>query len=136
MVTKDGVLIARHEPMLAVVQVDANGVILRDTNGKPILNTSDTSTDIYTRPEFASRLTVKRLDEVLRGGWFAEDFTLAEVKQLNAIERIPALRGTEYDNDNLKVPTLAEVIDLVKQVETDTGRKVGIYPETKHQASS
>ena len=131
-VTKDGVLIARHEPMLAVVQVDANGVILRDTNGKPILNTTDTSTDIYARPEFASRLTVKRLDGVLRGGWFAEDFTLAEIKQLNAIERIPALRGTEYDNDNLKVPTLAEVIDLVKQVETDTGRKVGIYPETKH----
>lgn len=131
-VTKDRVLIARHEPMLAVVQLDANGQILKDTNGKPVLNTTDTSTDVYSRPEFASKLTVKRLDGVLRGGWFAEDFTLAEIKQLNAIERIPGIRGTEYDQDGLKVPTLQEVIDLVKQVESSTGRKVGIYPETKH----
>ena len=131
-VTKDNVLIARHEPMLAVVQLDTNGAILRDSSGNPIINTTDTSTDVYKRPEFANRLVVKNLDGVLRGGWFAEDFTLAEIKQLNAIERIPAIRGTEYDNDGLKVPTLAEVINLVKQVEADTGRKVGIYPETKH----
>jgi glycerophosphoryl diester phosphodiesterase len=131
-VTKDGVLIARHEPMLGVVLLDANGTILRDTSGNPVLNTTDTSTDVYKRPEFAGLLTVKRLDGVLKGGWFAEDFTLAEVKQLNAIERIPALRGTEFDNDGLKVPTLAEVIQLVKDVETGTGRKIGIYPETKH----
>jgi len=131
-VTKDNVLIARHEPMLAVVQLDSNGNILRDSNGKPIINTTDTSTDVYLRPEFASRLVVKNLDGVLRGGWFVEDFTLSEVKQLNAIERIPALRGTKYDQDGLKVPTLSEVIDLVKQVELETGRKVGIYPETKH----
>ncbi|HEY9738701.1 MAG TPA: glycerophosphodiester phosphodiesterase family protein, partial [Trichocoleus sp.] len=131
-VTKDGVLIARHEPMLAVVQLNPDGTIARDASGNPILNTTDTSTDIYLRPEFADRLTVKNLDGVLRGGWFAEDLTLAEVKQLNAIERIPAIRGTEFDNDGLKVPTLAEVIDLVQQVEAETGRKIGIYPETKH----
>ena len=131
-VTKDGVLIARHEPMLAVVQLDANGAFLRDANGALVLNSTDTSTDVYKRPEFANRLTIKRLDGVLKGGWFAEDFTLAEVKQLNAIERIPALRGTEFDNDELKVPTLAEVIQLVKDVEKETGRKIGIYPETKH----
>ena len=131
-ITKDNVLIARHEPMLAVVQLDSSGRILRDSSGNPILNNTDTSTDAYKRPEFASRLTVKNLDGALRGGWFAEDFTLAEIKQLNAIERIPALRGTEYDNDGLKVPTLSEVIALVKQVEVETGRKIGIYPETKH----
>ena len=131
-VTKDNVLIARHEPMLAVVLLDASGALLRDSSGKPIINTTDTSTDVYKRPEFASRLVVKNLDGVLKGGWFAEDFTLAEIKQLNAIERIPAIRGTEYDNDGLKVPTLTEVINLVKQVETETGRKIGIYPETKH----
>lgn len=119
-VTKDGVLIARHEPMLAVLNADGT------------LNNTDTSTDVYLRPEFANRLTTKNLDGVLRTGWFAEDFTLAEVKSLNAIERLPALRGTEFDNDGLKVPTLQEVIELVKQVEKDTGRKVGIYPETKH----
>jgi glycerophosphoryl diester phosphodiesterase len=131
-VTKDGVLIARHEPLLAVVVLNPDGTIQRDANGDPVINTTDTSTDVYLRPEFADRLTVKNLDGRLVGGWFAEDFTLAEVKQLNAIERIPALRGTEFNNDGLKVPTLAEVIDLVKEVEAETGRKIGIYPETKH----
>jgi glycerophosphoryl diester phosphodiesterase len=119
-VTKDGVLIARHEPMLAVLNADGS------------LNTTDTSTDVYNRSEFADRLTTKNLDGVNRTGWFAEDFTLAEIKTLNAIERIPAIRGTAFDNDGLKVPTLDEVIALVKQVETETGRKIGIYPETKH----
>ena len=131
-VTADNILIARHEPMLAVVQLDANGNILRDANNNPILNTTDTSTDVATRAEFADRLTVKNLDGVLRGGWFAEDFTLAEIKTLKAIERIPDLRGTEFDTDGLKVPTFAEVIDLVQQVEAETGRRIGIYPETKH----
>ena len=119
-VTKDGILIARHEPMLAVLSGDGT------------LNTTDTSTDVSTRPEFADRKKTKNLDGVNRTGWYAEDFTLAEIKTLNAIERIPALRGTEFDKDGLKVPTLKEVIDLVKQVELETGRKIGIYPETKH----
>jgi glycerophosphoryl diester phosphodiesterase len=119
-VTKDGVLICRHEPMLAVLNADGT------------LNTTNTSTDIYKRPEFASRKTTKILDGVSVTGWFAEDFTLAEIKTLNAIERLPALRGTAYDNSGLKVPTLQEVIDLVKQYEKETGKKIGIYPETKH----
>ncbi|MBD2074655.1 esterase-like activity of phytase family protein [Phormidium sp. FACHB-592] len=119
-VTKDGILIARHEPMLAVL--NANGT----------LNTTDTSTDIYLRPEFADRKATKVLDGNTVTGWFAEDFTLAEIKTLNAIERIPAIRGTAFNNDGLKVPTLDEVIDLVQQVEAEIGRKIGIYPETKH----
>ncbi|MEB3292408.1 MAG: glycerophosphodiester phosphodiesterase family protein, partial [Synechococcales bacterium] len=131
-VTKDGILIARHEPMLAVAELNADGSIRRDATGKPILNLTDTSTDIATRPEFASRLTVKNLDGRKVGGWFAEDFTLAEIKTLNAIERLPALRSNAFNNDQLKVPTLAEVIELVQQVEKETGRKIGIYPETKH----
>ncbi|MBO1069308.1 MAG: phytase [Dolichospermum sp. DEX189] len=131
-VTKDGVLIARHEPMLAVGVLNTDGTIQRDTNGKPVINTTDTSTDVYLRDKFADRLKIKNLDGRNVVGWFAEDFTLAEVKELNAIERIPALRGTTFDQDGLKVPTLKEVIDLVKQVELETGRKIGIYPETKH----
>ena len=131
-VTKDGVLIARHEPMLAVVALNADGTIKRDSAGKFEITTTNTSTNVHLKPEFASRLTVKTLDGIKVGGWFAEDFTLAEVKTLNAIERLPALRGTKYDGDGLKVPTFQEVIDLVKQVEKDTGRKIGIYPETKH----
>jgi uncharacterized repeat protein (TIGR01451 family) len=131
-VTKDGVLIARHEPMLAVVNLNPDGSIQLDANGKPVLNTTNTSTDVYQRPEFASLLKVKTVDGVKVAGWFAEDFTLAEIKTLNAIERLPALRGTTYDKDNLKIPTLDEVIDLVKQYEQATGIKIGIYPETKH----
>ncbi len=119
-VTKDGILIARHEPMLAVLNADGT------------INMNDTSTDIYLRPEFASRRTTKNLDGNAVTGWFAEDFTLAEIKTVNAIERIPAIRGTNFNNDGLKVPTLDEVIDLVQQVEAETGRKIGIYPETKH----
>ncbi len=131
-VTQDGVLIARHEPLLAVVALNLDGTIQRDADGNPAINNTDTSTDVYLRSEFADRLTVKNLDGRPVGGWYAEDFTLAEIKQLNAIERIPAIRGTEFNNDGLKVPTLAEVIDLVQQVEAETGRKIGIYPETKH----
>jgi glycerophosphoryl diester phosphodiesterase len=131
-VTKDGVLVARHEPMLAVAVLNTNGSIQLDANGKPVINNTDTSTDVYLRDKFADRLKIKNLDGRNVAGWFVEDFTLAEVKELNAIERIPALRGTEFDNDKLKVPTLAEVIQLVKDVETQTNRKIGIYPETKH----
>ncbi|MBW4505104.1 MAG: esterase-like activity of phytase family protein [Scytonematopsis contorta HA4267-MV1] len=118
--TKDGVLIARHENALAVLNADGS------------LNNTDTSTDIYLRPEFADRLTTKVIDGRTVRGWFAEDLTLAEVKTLNAIERLPALRGTRFNNDGLKIPTFEEIIDLVQQYEKDTGRKIGIYPETKH----
>ncbi|MGV0028789.1 glycerophosphodiester phosphodiesterase family protein [Phormidesmis priestleyi] len=119
-VTKDGILIARHEPLLAVLLADGT------------VNTTDTSTDVYLRPEFVDRKTTKILDGNAVTGWFSEDFTLAEIKTLNAIERIPAIRGTNFNKDGLKVPTLDEVIDLVQQVEAETGRKIGIYPETKH----
>jgi glycerophosphoryl diester phosphodiesterase len=118
--TKDGILIARHENALAVLNADGT------------LNNTDTSTDVYQRPEFADRLTTKVIDGRQVRGWFTEDFTLAEIKTLNAIERLPALRGTRFNGDKLQVPTLDEIIDLVQQVERETGRKIGIYPETKH----
>jgi glycerophosphoryl diester phosphodiesterase len=108
-VTKDGHLIARHEPEIGG------------------------TTDVSERPEFADRFTTKLLDGAPVSGWFAEDFTLAEIKTLYARERIPEIRpdNTAYD-DLYRIPTLAEVIDLVKQVEVETGRVIGIVPETKH----
>ena len=130
--TKDGKLIARHENALATVLLNADGTIQKDANGKPVINFTNTTTDVYTRPEFDKLLTVKKIDGVNIGGWFSEDMTLAEIKTLNAIERLPALRGTAFDKDKLKVPTLDEVIDLVQQYEKETGKKIGIYPETKH----
>ncbi|MFC7540975.1 glycerophosphodiester phosphodiesterase family protein [Siccirubricoccus deserti] len=55
------------------------------------------------------------------------------MKTLYARERIPEIRpdNTTYD-DLYRIPTFAEVIDLVKQAEVETGRKIGIAPETKH----
>ncbi|MBR0643505.1 glycerophosphodiester phosphodiesterase family protein [Plastoroseomonas hellenica] len=108
-VTKDGHLIVRHEPMLGG------------------------TTDIADHPEFADRRTTKVIEGETVTDWFAEDFTLAEIKTLYARERIPQVRpdNAEY-NDQFRIPTLEEVIDLVKQVEAETGRQIGIIPETKH----
>ena len=129
--TKDGVLIARHENVLATVQLDANGEIVLDASGNPIV-TSET-TNVADLPQFRDRLTVKAIDGDLYGGWFSEDFTLAEIKEMRARERIPGIRpGNTAFNDQFEIPTLGEVIDLVKQVEAETGKKIGIYPETKH----
>ncbi|MBW6398606.1 endonuclease/exonuclease/phosphatase family protein [Roseomonas sp. HJA6] len=108
-VTKDGHLIDRHEPMLSG------------------------TTDIAEHPEFADRKTTKVIEGETVTDWFAEDFTLAEIKTLRAVERIPQLRPDSADYNGLyEIPTLDEVIALVKQVEAETGRQIGIIPETKH----
>jgi glycerophosphoryl diester phosphodiesterase len=107
--TKDGVLVARHE------------------------NEISGTTDVATHPEFAGRRTTKTIDGVSVTGWFTEDFTLAELKTLRAKERLPQVRpdNTRYDGQ-LEVPTLEEVIQLVKRESGRTGRTIGIAPETKH----
>ena len=119
--TRDGVLVARHENALAILNSDGT------------LDTTETTTDVYSRSEFADRLTTKTVDGRAVTGWFVEDFTLSELKTLRAVERIPALRpaNTAF-NGQFQVPTLGEIIGLVRQVEANTGRKVGLYPETKH----
>ena len=76
--TKDGAILARHEPMLARVDLNADGSI-RVVNGAPVLNRTDTSTNVWELPQYAGRLTVKTLDGVQVGGWFVEDFTAAEI---------------------------------------------------------
>lgn len=107
--TKDGVLVARHE------------------------NEISETTDVAAHPEFAERKTTKTIDGQSLTGWFTEDFTLAELKTLRAKERLPQLRpaNTAYDGQ-WDVPTLDEIIALVKQREQETGRRIGLYPETKH----
>jgi glycerophosphoryl diester phosphodiesterase len=79
--TKDGVLIARHEPMLGG------------------------TTDVASRPEFANRKTTKNLDGVEVTDWFASDFTLAEIKTLRAI--MPQSERAQVYNGTLLVPTLS-----------------------------
>ncbi|QMS89143.1 esterase-like activity of phytase family protein [Nostoc edaphicum CCNP1411] len=124
-VTKDGVLIARHEPALAILNPDGT------------LNLSNTTTDVYDitkYPQFADRKKTVSLDGTEITGWFAEDFTLEEIKTLRAIQRVP-FRDQSF-NGQFEIPTLAEIIDLVKEVEAETGKKIGIYPETKHPTYS
>lgn len=116
--TKDGVLVARHENYIGG---DADALVGED------------STDVASRPEFADRKTTKLIDGVSLTGWFTEDFTLAELKTLRARERLPGLRAKSASfNGAFDVPTLQEIIDLVRAREAATGRTIGIYPETKH----
>ena len=66
-------------------------------------------------------------------GWFTEDFTLAELKTLRAKERLPQVRPSNTAYDGLyEVPTLEEVLDLVDELEAETGRTIGVAPEIKH----
>ena len=101
--TKDGVLVARHE------------------------NEIGATTDVASRPEFAARRASKTVDGEAVTGWFTEDFTLAELKTLRARERIPQLRpgNTRFDG-HFRVPTFEEVLQLAR------ASGVGVYPETKH----
>ncbi|MEO0652838.1 MAG: glycerophosphodiester phosphodiesterase family protein [Planctomycetota bacterium] len=129
--TRDGVLIARHENLLAEVELSVDGDVFRDEAGELLVLSA--TTDVADREEFSDRLAVKRLDGRWVGGWFSEDFSLAEVRSLYARERIPEVRprSAAYD-DRYRVPTFDEVLCLVQAVEEVTGRRIGIYPETKH----
>lgn len=104
--TKDGVLIARHEPMLGG------------------------TTDVASRPEFASRKSTKNVDGVPTTDFFASDFTLAEIKTLRAVQSF-AERDQRY-NGQFQIPTFDEVLALAQTKSREKGRTIGVYPETKH----
>jgi glycerophosphoryl diester phosphodiesterase len=104
--TKDGVLIARHEPNLIA------------------------TTDVNSRPEFAARKRVAKVDGVDEVGFFASDFTLAEIKTLRAIQAFGE-RDQSF-NGKFQIPTLDEVLQLVRRKSSEEKREIGIYPETKH----
>ncbi len=104
--TKDGYLIARHEPNIGG------------------------TTDVSTRPEFADRRTTKMVDGFPVTDWFASDFTLAEIKTLRAIQ--PLAERPQRFNGRYRIPTLDQVIALAKRYSKRYDRRIGIYPETKH----
>ncbi|CAH4030774.1 glycerophosphodiester phosphodiesterase GDPD6-like [Pieris brassicae] len=107
--TKDGALISRHDNELGL------------------------TTNVAQHPEFADRYKTQTVDGTEISGWFTEDFTLAEIKTLKAIERIPDIRPGNARMDGVfEVPTFQEIIDLVKSIETSQKRSIGIYPEIKH----
>ena len=107
--TKDGVLVARHE------------------------NAISETTDVADHAAFADRKSTKVIDGHETTDWFTEDFTLAELKTLRAKERLPMLRpaNTAYDGQ-YEIPTFEEIIQLAQTKSKETGRVIGIYPETKH----
>ena len=106
MSTKDGVLIARHEPVLSG------------------------TTNVASFAKFADRKRTSIIDGVTYTDWFSVDFTLAEIKELRAIERV-ADRNQKF-NGAFEIVTLQDVIDLAKKETIRTGRTISIYPEVKH----
>jgi glycerophosphoryl diester phosphodiesterase len=105
--SKDGVLFARHDPNLAY------------------------STDVASHPEFASRKRTNwSVDGELQTGWFAHDFTMAEIKTLGAL--ITDAERPQGNNGKFKVVTFQEIIDLAKAQSTKLGRTIAVYPETKN----
>jgi len=111
--TRDGVLVARHE------------------------NEIGGTTDVALHPEFADRRRTQTIDGETLTGWFTEDFTLAEIKTLRARERLPELRpaNTVFDG-HYTVPTFDEILTLAVHANRErAGQKpIGVYPETKHPA--
>jgi len=111
--TRDGVLIARHE------------------------NEIGGTTDVAQHAEFASRRRTQIIDGESMTGWFTEDFSLSEIKRLRARERLPELRPQNLPYDGqFCVPTFDEIMQLVLSAGSRAGqnRPIGVYPETKHPA--
>jgi len=106
--TRDGILVARHERQLQA------------------------STNVAELPEFAARRATQTLFGTTVTDWFVEDFTLAELQQLRVRETRPEVRpGNVAFNDRFSIPTLAEVIGVLREEGKRSGRIVGLYPELK-----
>lgn len=74
------------------------------------------------------------------GRYYAIDFTLDEIRGLNASEGFRIVNGEKvqgYANrfpmgaSTFRVPTLEEELQLIQGLNTSTGNDIGIYPETK-----
>lgn len=107
--TKDGVLLARHENNIAE------------------------TTDVGAWPRFAGRKTTKTIDGQTMTGWFTEDFTLAELKQLRARERLGEMRAESRSYDGqFQIVTFEEIVDFTAAEAAAHGREIGLIPELKH----
>jgi glycerophosphoryl diester phosphodiesterase len=104
--TKDGVLIARHEPNMIA------------------------TTNVKDLPQFAARKRKAVVDGVEEEGFFASDFTWAEIQQIRAVQATGE-RDQSF-NGRFGIPSLDQIIDLAKRKSAEEGRVIGIYPETKH----
>jgi glycerophosphoryl diester phosphodiesterase len=110
-ITRDGVLVARHESELS------------------------RTTDVADHPGLAHLRTTRTIDGVELTGWFVEDLTLAELKTLTARERMPRMRPANTAWDGTEgVPTFTEVLAMVGAESVRRGRTVGVMVELKHAA--
>ena len=110
-VTRDGVLVARHEPNIAE------------------------TTDVADHQEFAARKATKTIDGVAQTGWFTEDFTLDELRTLRARERLTGdgMRTESHSFDgSFRILTFAEIADFLAAEAAARGRTIGLIPEIKH----
>jgi glycerophosphoryl diester phosphodiesterase len=149
--TKDCVLVARHNPWLsdntniaeiaktnptvAARKRTVPGVLVNvtynvATYGGPAQYLSD-RTDPADPKSVLKSLVVDGEDHT--GDWSITDFTVDELKQW--------LGGTTYDaaalrpnglNGQYPVLTMQEIIDLAKAKSALTGRTISVYPETKN----
>lgn len=102
--TKDGFLIARHEPFL------------------------DGTTDVASKFG-ADRRSTRLVDGDSVTAYYANDFTLAEIKTLRAVQ--PRASRDQSFNGQFEIPTIDEIIALAQSRST-ASNTVGIYPEIKH----
>ena len=107
--SKDGVLIARHDTFLS------------------------TTTNIASRPEFAKRKR-RSTDPEFQGrdDWWVNDFTLAELKTLRAVQSFPG--RTKVFDGLYQIATFDEVLDLATSRKTVADKPVCVYPEAKSPA--
>ena len=104
-ISKDGVLIIRHE------------------------NEISGTTDVAERPEFADRRTTKVVDGEQLTGWFTEDFTWAELSTLRCRERLPLLRPDDAAQDGQQgILRFVDLLDIADQA----GRDFTLVVEIKH----
>ncbi len=103
MATKEGALIARRGAELSA------------------------TTDVGARPEFTGRKTTKTIAGQPVDGWFAEDFTLAEIAALFAREPDPTAHPQNARLDGKEpVLTLPDVLQIARDGCVRTGRTIGV----------
>ena len=93
------------------------------------------TTDVAARPEFAGRKTSKQIAGQSLDGWFAEDFTLAEIATLTAREPDPAAHPQNARlNGKEPVRSLPDVLQIARDGCVRTGRTIGVCARLAHPA--
>lgn len=111
--TKDGHLLVNHDPLL------------------------DDTTNVAYLPQFSYLYTTKTMITVnglvTQSGWFSEDFTMAQLKELRAIQRLPF--RPQSMNDLFQKVSITEVLDwaigINQQRIINNQPLLGVYIELK-----